>query len=130
MKMKTINFSQTEFAKWFFEQAQTIEHYPFDAFYDCNHIVQRMHQTFKENKQYETPENNCVKMFFAVSYVGTHIYDINDENRSAIKFVVQNKYEGHRFYVLNFFYNYTYNYNQPFVVVDECTSDEIEAIFI
>ena len=127
--MKTNNFSQTEFAKWFFEQAQTIEHYPFDAFYDCNHIVQRMQQTFKENRQYETPENNCVKMFFAVSYVGTHIFDMNDDNKESIRFVYQNKYEGHRFYVLNFFYNYTYYYNQPFVVVDECTADEIDAIF-
>ena len=127
--MKTNNFSQTEFAKWFFEQAQTIEHYPFDAFYDCHHIVKKMHETFKENKRYETPENNCVEMFFAVSYMGTHIFDVNEENKESIRFIHHNKYEGHRFYVLKFYYNYTYYSNQPFAIVTEYSPDEIEVIF-
>ena len=126
--MKTNEFSQTEFAKWFFEQAQSVEYYPFDAFYDCHHIVKRMQEMYKENKQYETPENNCVKMFFAVSYMGTHIFDMNEENMEAIRFIHQNKYDGHKFFILKFYYNYSYHYQQPFVVVDEYTADEISAI--
>lgn len=123
--METKEFSQTEFARWFFEQAQTIEHYPFDAFYDCYHIVQKMYDTFSENKQYETPENKFVEMFYAVSYMGTHIFDLIPENMDAIKLVVNNAYKGHRFFILKFYYNYSYYSKQSFVTADEYTGDEI-----
>ena len=126
--MKTNEFSQTEFAKWFFEQTQSIEHYPFDAFYDCNHIVQRMQQTFKGHKLYETPENNCVEMFYAVSYMGTHIFDVNEENMESIRFIHQNKYDGHKFFILKFYYNYSYHYQQPFAIVTEYSHEEMSAI--
>ena len=126
--MKTNEFTQTEFAKWFFEQSQTIAHYPFDAFYDCHHIIKRMCEMYEENKQYETPENNCVEMFYAVSYMGTHIFDVNEENMSSIRFVHQNKYDGHKFFILKFFYNYSYYSNQPFASVTEYSYEEMSAI--
>ena len=124
--MKTNEFSQTEFARWFFETVGTIEHYPFDAMYDCEHVIKRMRDTYNSNERHEKPKNDCVEMFYAVSYMGTHIYDKVEENKSIILQIVNNRYTGHRFFVLKFYFNYSYYYNkQPFVVVDEYIAEEV-----
>lgn len=123
--MKTNEFSQTEFAKWFFEQVQTIEHYPFDAFYDCHKIIAEMREKYESNEKHERPKNDCNEMFYAVSYMGTHIYDVNAENNGCIVQIVNNRYEGHRFFILKFYFNYSYHHGQKFATVTECDADEI-----
>jgi hypothetical protein len=122
--MKTNEFSQTEFARWFFEIAGTIEHYPFDAMYDCEHVIRRMRDTYDANEKHEKPKNDCIEMFYAVSYMGTHMYDLIDENIPAIKQIIGNRYTGHRFFALKFYYNYSYHHGQKFVIIDELTIDE------
>ncbi len=127
--MKTNEFSQTEFTKWFFEVVGGIEHYPFDIFYDCEHVIAKMRETQRACEPYEKPKNDCVEMFYAVSYMGTHIYDVTDENRSVIRQIINNRYTGHRFFTLRFHYNYSYHHNQKFVIVSEYTADELIEIF-
>lgn len=84
-----------------------------------------MRERYAFNEPHEKPKNDCDEMFYAVSYMGTHIYDMSEKNKECIVQIVNNKYTGHRFFVLGFNFNYSYHHRQDFVTVTEYDAEGI-----